>query len=404
MKKDITYICDYFKALIISNLPDDFVIAGPFRHGLTNDELKKGIIAYREFLKTLFDKIAENKNQIDVERGSKYDPYGSKGDRGTSSIKECFSVFYDLAMILLSLGFHGRLEMKPEKRLTICGNDMFTVICPATEKYQSLIKMKDKRKLEMFRLLSDLGLHFNGADFSEEVNFSKAKKFYITFNKNNFFVVGLKLIAEAITNNKYYIKLENLLCPVVLRGDFSPLANTVPQKYKPNISEYANAQQPEIKEWITNIETLLINNGCTIIHSIGGPPFTFVKRNTNITQGMVCIIYMGITGCFITTGVNHLSNPNSIISMLPNDMVDIIKSGSESGKFNIEQCNRRSGSMSFARFTFTHEGKEYEGCRHAGLRCQFSGVKCRFTGFRFDLSDPNVRELMTKWIEMELAV
>jgi hypothetical protein len=46
----------------------------------------------------------------------------------------------------------------------------------------------------------------------------------------------------------------------------------------------------------------------------------------------------------------------------------------------------------------------YEGCRHAGHRCQFSGKKCRFTGYSFDLSEPNVRNLITKWIEMELAV
>jgi hypothetical protein len=405
MKKDLSHVCDYLKALVIPHLPDDFVVAERFRHGLTNDEIRKGIAAYREFLRALFDMISISKDKIDVARGSKYDPYGTKGDRGTSSVKECFPVFFDTAMILLSLGFHGRLQTKPEMRLTVCGEDMSIVICPITEKYQSLIKMSNERKMELFRLLSDLGLRFSGADFSEEVDFKKAGTFYVTSSQNEYFTVGLKLIADAATNIKDHYKMENLLGPVILRGDFQSLTGEKPKKYVFDIRDFANAQPPEIGEWLMNADTLLLNSGCTMIQGMGGgPPFTYAKRNTTVTKGMVCIIEADYTGCFVIPGVNHLANPDSIINMLPDDMVDTIKSGEERTKFNIEQCNRRSGNMGFARFAFTHNGNEFEGCRHAGLRCQFSGVKCRFTGFKFDLSNPNVRELMMKWIEMELTV
>jgi hypothetical protein len=252
MKKDLAYVCDYFKALVIPQMPNDFIVAEPFKHGLSKVELKKGMEAFRDFLYTAYDKISANKDRIDVERGKKYDPYGTPGDRGTASIKECFPVFFDLTIILLTLGFHGRLEIEPEKKLVIHGKDIFIIIDPITEKYQSLIKMNEERKLELFYLLFDLGLRFNGADFSKEVDFKKTGAFYITSNKNDFFPVGLKLIADAMLNNKEYYKLENLFMSIFLRGDFYPIANAKSKKYNSNIEEYVNAQHPDIKKWVIN--------------------------------------------------------------------------------------------------------------------------------------------------------
>ena len=407
-KKDLSYLCDYFKAFVISDLPDDFSVAESFRHGLADNELRKGMMAFRDFLRTLFDTIRKNKDKIDVTRGRRYNPYGTPGDRGTASVKDCFPVFFDLTIILLTLGFHGKLTgltAGAGVQLSVRGEDMLTFVDPITEKYQSVIRMSGERKLEMFHLLSEAGLHFDGADFSREVDFSKIETFYIASIKNDLFAVGLKLIAEAMINNKNYYKLENLFFSILLRGDYSPLANITPKKVHLSIKEYACAHPLDIKEWIMDINELLINNGCKLVQGMGGgPPFTYTKRNIpTITKGMVCIIEMGVTGCYLIPGVNHLEKPNQIINMLPDYMVDMIKSGKERTKFNPEQCYRRSGNMKFARFAFTVKGEEFEGCRHAGLRCQYSGVKCRFTGYRYDLSDPDIRKWMWKWIEMELS-
>ncbi len=365
---------------------------------MTDEEIEKGMAAYRCFLRTLFDEVAANKDKIDVKRGARYDPYGTKGDRGTSSIKDCFPIIFELPMILLTLGFHGKLT--PEKGLEIRGEDMLTVICPITEKYQSVIKMSDERKRELFGLLSRAGMRFDGADLSEEVDFSKIKVFTVTSEANAYLSVGLKLIAEAATNTKYYIKLENMLCPVILRGDFNPLANAVPKRYRLSILEYVNAQTKEIQEWIAKAHALMTGNGCVDVGS--GVPFTYIKRNTSVSYGLVCSIEMGITGCFVSPGVNHLADDDSVTRLLPAHMADQMINCE--GEFPPDQCFRRSGSMPFARFSFTYKGKKYEGCRHAGFRCQYAGIKCPFTGFSFDLSDPEVREMTMRWIEKELGL
>ena len=405
MANYLARVSNYFKTLVIPQMPDGFVVAEPFRHGLSDDELKKGMEAFRDFLYAMFDKIIEDSEKIDTKKARGYDPRGTVGDRGTASVKEHFPVFNDLTIILLTLGYHGKLVTEHEKKLVIFGGDMQNVIDPITEKYKSFIQMSAERKLEMFNLLSEIGLRFEGADFSREVDFSEHTAFEVSRVENDYFPVGLKLIAQSMINNKDYYKLENLFGSVLRRGDFYSLANVKPKKVIQKISEYANAQPPEIKEWVINIDKLLTQNGCKAVQGMGGgSPFTYTKRSGSITYGMVCIIEMGIAGAFVIPGVNHLENSDSICNVLPDNLAALIKSGEDNAKFNPEHCHRRSGNMGFARFAFTHKGIEYEGCRHAGLRCQFSGVKCRFSGYKFDLYDTVVRDLMTKWIEMELSV
>jgi hypothetical protein len=395
MKKDLAYVCDYKKKLVAPGLPDEFVVAEQFRHGLMDDEIRKGMEAYRVFLYLLYDKLAESKDKIDIVSGSTYDPYGETLGDGSARIKKRFPAFFDLPMILLTLGYHGKIELQPDVMLTVSGPNTFIVIDPVTEKYQSLIKMKSERKLEMFRLLSDAGMEFCDADFSNDVDFSKTEAVHIKSSKNKYLPVGLKLIADAITNNKYYIKLENLFGNIIMRGDFQPLVNAVPKKYKLNIRDYANAQPPEVKDWILDIDTLLTENGCTDAGS-----FTYVKRNTSITYGMVCYIYIDVSVCRITPGVNHLTEQSNILDMLPSAMAEKVIDAMERAGSAVSPCRRKTGS---ALFSAHYNGGEYTGCRHADSRCQFAGKSCRFKGFNFDLYEPDNRKWIRKWIELELA-
>ncbi|MCL2409864.1 MAG: hypothetical protein FWC96_09715, partial [Oscillospiraceae bacterium] len=342
-RKDLADVCNYSKALVIPSIPDDFVVAERFRHGLTDDEIRKGIAAFREFLYAFFEKLAGGKDQPEI-------------------------IYF--ALTLFTLGFHGRLETEPEKRLTVRGEDMLTVICPVTERYHSLIRMSGEQKLKIFRLLSDLGLQFNGAGFSEEVDFSKTGKFYITSDKNEFFAVGLKLIAAATANNKYYIKIENLFESAFLRCDFYPLANATPKRHVVKIKEFACAQPPEIREWIFDIDKLLSDNGCTVTHNLSCE-FIYAKRKTKNRKGMVCKIYMDIDGCSVTPGMNHFENPDNIISILPEDIIDLMKVEADRECGWCAYSRRDPGSIQCrpgCPVKFTHNGEEYLKCRYVEFK------------------------------------
>ena len=377
-KKDLADVCNYMKALVIPDMPDGFRVADKFRHGLTDREIRKGVGAYRGFLYALFDKLAADKDKIDLKTRDNYNPY-VKSDR--TNIRMCLPVIVDLAMILFTLGIRGRLDMEG-KRLAVRVDDLLTVICEKTENYISLIKMSGGRKFEMFRILTDLGLGFEGVDFSREVDFSKVEEFSVTYAADDFFVAGLKLLAEATANHRDYYYVMNMF-GVLLECDFYPLANEKPKKRVRDINLSSGGQATEIREWIAEMDGYLLSNGCTL----GGSwEFTYALRKVKNRKGMVLRVWMDITGCYACPGVNHLDRPDSIVSMLPGEIVEMLKTQRECGwcsQPDPAKCSRGGP------FGFTHDGGEY--------------VRCRTAEFRIDLSDAGNRDLVRQWVEMELA-
>ena len=50
MRNVLENICDYLKSLIIAGIPNGFVVAERFRHDLTNNDIIKGVTAFRLYL------------------------------------------------------------------------------------------------------------------------------------------------------------------------------------------------------------------------------------------------------------------------------------------------------------------------------------------------------------------
>ena len=118
MKKGLSYVCDYLKALVIPHTPDDFIVAEPFRHGLTDDELRKGIDAFREFMYDLYDKLAENESRLDIEEGSKYDPQGCLNDNGSGHYRNRFPSIKPVRITKLQTS-HQNEESRERNAMTI---------------------------------------------------------------------------------------------------------------------------------------------------------------------------------------------------------------------------------------------------------------------------------------------
>jgi hypothetical protein len=377
MKKDLVDVCNYMKALVIPNMPDDFIVAEPFRHGLTDDEMQKGIAAFHSFLCGLYDRLAGEKDRFDAATGTKYAP-----GCGEDSIYKCFPVISGLALILFSMGIHGKLETEPRKELTVNANDLFIPHKVKSEKYYSLHKISARRKLELFSLLSDMGFYFEDADFSEEADLSKTGTFYVSYENDDDLLVGLKLIAQAQANIKSdYDKL----MAAFMRCDFYPLANTAPKVQVVHINEFINPQSAEIKEWIIGMDGFLLENGCKVLGEInqftGGAYFSYTSKKS---KSAVCRFNMGITGCTVNLKGNHLANPNNILKELPPNMLAQMM-------VNDRVCSAEgTPKCQHERYRFTYNDETY--------------YRCRYAGFHFSLEHAGERELIQKWIEYELAM
>jgi len=368
-------VCKYLKGLVIPHTPDDFVISKPFRHGLADIELEKGISAFRLFLHQLFDKIATDENITQVKA---YAP-----ESGNDSIRDSFPIYNDLAVVLFSIGIYGELKTEPRYELVVHGNDL--LIPFISRKPSAMKKINNKRKLELFDFLSDMGFYFEDLNLDDGVDLSKTGTFYITYDNDDFLILGLKLIAQALGNiEANFLKLAT----VFMRCDFYPLANATPKKHTAGASEFANPQPPEIRDWVVNLEKHLIENGCKIScfslsSTTGGGSFSYVSRKNKKT---VCSINMGILGCEISIHGNHFSNERNILAELPENMLNFIKIGrSVCGKMQEPNFKCKHGGQ----FKFIHGGETFE--------------ICKWGGFNFALDSESDLELYNKWIDMELA-
>jgi len=350
---------NYFKGLIIPYTPSDFTVAKPFRHGLTDDELEKGILAFRTFLYYLYDRISADGKD--------------------------FRMIHDIAVVLWTLGIYSKLETEPRKELVVNGSGLLTPL--SSTKLPAINKLPNKRKTEVFSYLADMGFYFEDLNLSQVIDISKIGTFYVSYENDSYVVLGLKLLALAKHNIKSgYQKFMTTF----MRGDFYPLASAVSIAHTATAAQFAAPQLPEIRDWICDIEKLLVDGGCKLStfflsNTNGDGSFSYASRKSKKT---VCRIAMGIAGCLVEIRGNHFTNENNILPELPQSMLSVVKSGRcgacAGGNPNFISC-RHGGP-----FKFTYNGENLE--------------RCAFGGYVFSLDNAAERELLKKWTKYELEV
>lgn len=381
---NLSDVCRFLKNAIIVETPNDFTVIEKFRHGLTDDEIKLGIASFRSFLYRFFDIISASKDSIDVKTGMNYNPKTSVRDGG--SIHKHFPMINELAMVLFAIGYHGRLETSQRKEIAVSGCDLLMPLPPKSEIRYSIRKMTSERKTEVFNFLSDVGFYFEDANFTERVDLDNTGMFYVQYDHDEFLPVGIKLLAEAQANIKAN---DYKFTTAFMRGDFYPLANPKPKKQAVYLNQYISTQSPEIVRWLTDIDKLMIDSNCRVdgdtINFGCGAFFVYASRKS---KKKICKIEMGVAGCTIQLWGNHLSAPDNILPDITESMKTIVKNGRECGACASNDPNFIRCAHGGA-YKYELDGKYYE--------------RCCFHGFCFDTFDAHERELLIKWIKMELS-
>jgi len=293
----------------------------------------------------------------------------------------------ELAMVLYAMGYHGRLKIEPVRELVLSGSDMLSPLPPKSEIRYSIGKMSNKRKMEVFNFLSDIGFYFEEASFDEEVDLESIGTFYVQYGHDDFLPVGLKLLAEAQANIKTN---DYKFTTAFMRGDFFPLANPVPKAQKVLLSQYVNTQSPDVTHWLLDIDKLMIDNNCRVagdtINFGCGAFYIYTSRKS---KKKICKIEMGVAGCTVQLWGNHLAASDSILADMPERMKTVVKNGRPCGA-----CAKHDPN-------FSH-------CEHGGAYMytidNIHYNRCCFHNFCFQTDDAGERELLTQWIVKELAV
>ena len=144
-------------------------------------------------------------------------------------------------------------------------------------------------------------------------------------------------------------------------------------------SKLVGQQPPEVKDWILDMDKFLTDGGCKSSMDAKNT-FTYTSKKS---KKMVCKISIDPSGCTI--------RPNTNCGDLAIDFPEIMLAEMRGGR----GCG-----------TCAEKNPDFVQCRHGGpFELAYNGEKfqrCRYYGFNFSADNAIVREVLKKWIELEL--
>jgi len=347
------HFSEYYKALILPEIREDFVVAEKFRNGLTDAEINAGITAFRSFAYAYHDKMAAECKGRDAKQNEIFIKY--------------------IPSLLFFIGYHGKLENK--KELVVCGTDLLTVPKRKNERKHDLGKLSLIKTSELFKFLSEMGFYFKELNYSEKVDLSKSGQFYVTYENDENLIVGLKLLANAAMNIKSdFINIEWDF----IRCVYYTLADEEPKKHKSELRDHIHLIPSDKKDWVLDLHNYLTEMNCKCDGKIKDfIRFTYTSRKT---KEWVCNFEYKPTGFILGINTNFAKSLDGIASKLPASTLTALRA---------DACGC-GGACKLGPFRISHDGEEF--------------VNCRYVGFQFNLENAEERDILKKWIEAELSL
>ena len=211
MNKTLKDMAKHLKNVITPEIPETYSINPIFENISNEEDIRKGVLAFRNFLYRFCDVL--------IVEGDSYDNHKKIAhafdDRVTISVYYPF--LHNVKCLLLNIGFHGVLTEKAQS-ITV-GNNIFNTKIPVS------------KSIECLRFLTDCGILFDGIDLSDKkLDIKKVEKIKISYPDHPAMLIGLKVMATA------EIELEKIIngykainycrfSDILLRCDYRVLKN-----------------------------------------------------------------------------------------------------------------------------------------------------------------------------------
>ena len=350
MKDDIKTMMAFSKANIFKDIPDDYAINKDFLCGLPEDAAKKGVLAFRDFLYTFFDYIAETNEFAPIEKKD-------ENKKAPSGFMAKYPVLRDLYQALLRLGMESNLDIDSSIRLIV-----------GCAKLSESFKEARMRKIkESFTHLFALGFDFGDIDIgSKSFKLANYSEITVTYPDNDYVLVGLKIMAEA----NRAVHPEGASRPVeqiLLRCDYHALqgkttktrsrkAKSIPLK----IDESLDFLPGEHRQRLLEINDMLTDRG----YKYEGKPVNMGYSFAYISKEKGTVLYTvsaDIEKCRIKINADNISKYIDFVKAMPESMYNAVKNNGWgcAKTHNPDACNPRCKGG----FCFTLDGEEYSKCR-----------------------------------------
>lgn len=212
MQKTLKDMGKHLKNLISSEIPEIYTVNPVFSNVSREENLREGVLAFRNFLYRICDGLISEGNGYDSRKKMAH----VFDDRITLSVYYPF--LHNVKYLLLNIGLHSELTDN-EQCLTV-GNNIFNSKIPLS------------KSLECLGFLTDCGMQFEGIDLGvKKMALSKIESIKICYPENSVMLIGLKAmaIAEAEFGVNGYKASGISYCrfsDILLRCDYRVLMNS----------------------------------------------------------------------------------------------------------------------------------------------------------------------------------
>ncbi len=199
MRKTLQDVAAYLKEIMVPGTQEAYEIKAVFINAFPEEDIRKGVAAFRVFLERLYDVL--------YIKGELYDNCKKIAHEyeNRTTLSVYYPFLYYVSLILMKIGYRGVLD-DTAQALT-CGPDIFHG------------KLSAAKNLECLRFLTDCGIDIEGIDLSDKKqNLSEIKTIKITYPQNPIMLTGMKVMASAEIEHGTLVNQD-----VFLRCDYGAL-------------------------------------------------------------------------------------------------------------------------------------------------------------------------------------
>lgn len=190
MKRSIGDMARYIKNIIPHNIPETYTIKSMFNHITGEENIRKGVLAFRDLLYSVCDQL--------IADGHLYDkPDKSKQENDShASLSVSFPFLNNMKSILFNIGYHGEL-IENGSAIFLEDLKLLTSVIGVDGK-QMKSKISDSKLIGALKFLHGCGIYFDGIDLdAPKLNISGTLPLKITYPYNLAMLTGLKVMAIA---------------------------------------------------------------------------------------------------------------------------------------------------------------------------------------------------------------
>jgi len=307
---------------LVQDIPADYAISSICKNMYGEENIRNGVLAFRDFLCQFFDYVVASADLHDKPK-----PNANRVWGGINFTMD-YPFLRDMSAVLMNIGIYGELNESGDT-LVIGGNELFDV----------LKKAKVSKAAVYLRYLTDCGIECPGIDLdTEKPNLTNIPILEISYPDNPAMLVGLKIMANAqLEQNKKRFKAGTWACVntidnVFLRCDYNALEENAVEQIS-LIKSIIKPFPAETQKMVFSLHQRLLDSGfiCEITtgrnSAIGFYLLYAYKTKPKRVVQASWIIGITPNNCGIKIDAKNVSEYSDIIEKFPADLLELIKNG-----------------------------------------------------------------------------